>query len=322
MKGALGIDLGGTKARAALVMRDGRVVRAGTRRINRGISPEECVELVASAALEAAGVKDGIRKKVSSVGLAAAGQIHARTREIIYSPNHGWHDVPFARMLAHRLGVPVAIENDVNAAALGEHRFGAGKGAQSLVAVFVGTGIGGAFILDGRLYTGASGVAAEIGHMLCRENGPRCSCGRCGCYEAYAGGACIERRFGSALKRVGASVARKMGFSEPDSVRATDICRAARRGVPLAARYWSEAESALSALAVNLVTALNPEVLVIGGTIGLNAPGLVRQLAAAVRSRSTKGSAGAVRVLRAKTGQNAGVLGASLLKPLSTAPRK
>ncbi len=304
MKKSLGIDLGASNIRAAVVSPEGLAGTVASRSLPAGVSPEECAGVVLDAAIEAAGGKPALAR-MDGAGVASAGRIDKARRKIIYSPNHAWHNVPLARILAGRMGIPVAIENDVNAAALGEFHFGAGRGTRDMAAVFIGTGIGGGFILDGKLYTGSAGVAAEVGHMTFRPGGLLCGCDRRGCHEAYAGGVNIERRYVRALARA--------GKKKPARVLATDVCRAARRGDAIAGRIWNEAEEALAVLAANVVSALNPSVLVIGGSIGLGAPGLVEAIRKGVARRAVESAAGTVRVCRAETGKNAGVLGASLI---------
>jgi glucokinase len=305
MKRSFGIDLGGTWIRAAVVEPSGRMGPTAVRPVCKGINPARCADMIIDACAEAAA---GLKKPacVEKAGIAAAGQMHPDGKTIVFSPNLKWNNVPLASLLEKRLGVPVFIENDVNAAALGEHRFGAGRGAQNLVCIFVGTGIGGGFIIGGRLYRGASGVAAEIGHMIYKPSGPLCGCGKRGCFEAFAGGANFQRRFEAAARR-----SRNKRYA--DKTRATDVCIMAAAGDPLAVRYWNEAETAICVLSSGLVSALNPDVLVIGGSIGLGAPGLVSRVRKFVKERSVESASAAVKIVRAQTGANAGVLGASVL---------
>ncbi|MGH2349014.1 MAG: ROK family protein, partial [bacterium] len=190
---AIGVDLGGTKILTAVVTGDGRVV-ARERVPTPQEGPDSVVAAVAGtveAALAAAGLP---AHAVAGIGVGAPGPLNPETGMVFEPPNlRGWHDVPFRALLADRLGIRTYLQNDADAAALGEWRFGAGRGVDDLVYITVSTGIGGGIIIGGTLLLGVSGTAGEIGHMTIDVNGPRCVCGNTGCLEVLAAGPAIAR---------------------------------------------------------------------------------------------------------------------------------
>ena len=180
----LGIDLGGTFARAAVVDAGGNLIAAAKVPLVER-SPAGVVETIAQAvsdAVKSAGVPLG------ACGVAAAGQIHKDSGVLSVAPNLGWRNVPLGALLTDRLGQPVRVVNDLAAAAWGELHAGAGRGAQDMLVVFVGSGVGSAIIAGGHLVDGGGGVAGELGHIKVVPGGRRCGCGELGCLEAYVGG--------------------------------------------------------------------------------------------------------------------------------------
>ena len=183
----IGVDVGGTKIAAGVVDQQGTVLDRV--RVHTPAVTEEAVD---------EGIVDAVldlveRHAVIGVGVAAAGFVDARRSAVRFAPNLPWRDHPLRDLLTARIGLPVVIENDANAAAWGEFRFGAGADTQDMILVTVGTGIGGGIVLDGRLLRGAWGVAAEIGHIQMVPNGRPCGCGNRGCWEQYASGTALLR---------------------------------------------------------------------------------------------------------------------------------
>src|SRR3990172_6309725 len=193
---AVGIDLGGSKLRGGLVSPAGQLVGR--------------VEVQTEAWKGAPGVMANLKgvisrlldstepARVAGIGIAAAGQIHPKTHAVVYAPNLEWENVPLRDEIESAFGLPVYVENDVRAAAWGEYRFGVGRGVQSLIAVFVGTGVGSGAVVDGILLKGAGNAAGELGHTQVVPDGLPCACGRHGCVEAYASGRGFARRLEAA----------------------------------------------------------------------------------------------------------------------------
>ncbi|WP_292329534.1 ROK family protein, partial [Mesorhizobium sp.] len=190
---ALAFDLGGTELRGALIGRGGEVVA----RVSEPTMTEAGSEAVIGRIIALADklLDDHPQAKVIGIGACAPGPLDPKAGIVIGPPTlSGWHNVPMIDILSRQFGLPVRLENDANAAALGEWRFGAGRGAGSLVFVTVSTGIGGGVIADGHIYHGRRGLAAEIGHMTITGEGDRCFCGNVGCFEAVASGTALGRR--------------------------------------------------------------------------------------------------------------------------------
>jgi len=231
---------------------------------------------------------------------------------VVYAPNLNWQDVPLKAQIEARFGLPVCVENDVRAAAWGEFRFGAGRGAHSLMAVFVGTGVGSGAVLGGQLWRGVSNAAGEIGHTQVVPDGLACVCGQRGCLEAYCSGVGFIRRFESALMVGASTVLRARTGGEPSKLTARHVAQAAAEGDPLAREFWEDAVRYLGLAIANAVTLLNPDRLVLGGGVAEGVPTLVEAVATAVRARTTIMARG-VTVHRAVLGAWAGVAGAAAL---------
>jgi glucokinase len=314
---AVGVDLGGTNARAALLEVDGTGRILAERRapvVDR--SPAAVADLVASlvyAVKQEAGATDQ-----RAVGVGFAGMLRGWSGVVANAPNFGWREVDFRALLRARLGPTVELYNDVNAIAYGETTFGAARGARDVLCVFVGTGIGGGLVADGRLYAGAHHLAGEFGHMKVVRPGPearRCGCGQRGCIEAYASGRHLAERaqqeIGELLAGASSLAVELAGAIE--RVHAGHLDEAARRGDPYATALWSEVTPLLGAALANAVTLLNPACVVLGGTVWEGAPELRRLTLAAYAEAVNAPSGEGARLVDGALGDNAGVLGAAAL---------
>ena len=183
----IGVDVGGTKIAAGVVDELGALL-ATTRRETPATDPEMIEAQIQDAVTELRADHD-----VAAVGVAAAGFVNAVTGMVLFAPNLAWRDEPLGADLRVRLGLPVTVENDANAAAWGEFRFGAASHVQDMVLLTVGTGLGGGIVSEGRLLRGAGGLGAEVGHVRVVPDGIRCGCGNRGCWEQYASGSALER---------------------------------------------------------------------------------------------------------------------------------
>lgn len=305
---AVGIDLGGTKLRGGLLSEGGQLAA-------RVETQTEAWKGVAGVLANLKGVIARIldstdRSRIAGIGIAAAGQIHPRTHAVVYAPNLDWHDVPLRDDIESAFGMPTYVENDVRAAAWGEYRFGVGRDAQSLIAVFVGTGVGSGAVMDGLLVRGFSNAAGELGHTQVVMDGAPCRCGQRGCVEAYASGSGFVRRLRDALDEgVATSLAEETG-RDPARLTAALVARAAAAGDAFARQLWLDAERSLGVALSNYVTILNPELLVLGGGIMTTVPAFADALADRVTKGATLMSRG-VRVLKAALGDSAGIFGAA-----------
>jgi glucokinase len=246
-----------------------------------------------------------------AVGVACAGQIDPRTGAVVFSPNLGWRDVPLGARLTQALGVPVIVENDVRAAAWGE--FVAGDRHGSLVAVFVGTGVGSGAVLDGRLWRGAGNAAGEIGHTQVVPDGLPCGCGRTGCLEAYVSGSGLQRRLAAAMTAGRASRLIDACGGDARRLTARDVYAAAIDGDPLARELWADAARFLTMAVANYVTLLNPSTLVLGGGVIDTVPALFDVVARGILELTTLLAAGSLGIERPRLGDLGGLLGAAAL---------
>ncbi len=298
MQHALGIDVGGTKILTALVDGAGRVVRQWRTPTPAAAGGPAVLAALGDAA-EAALAEVG-RDGVVGVGVSAAGQIDADAGVVAYaSPNlPGWTGTPVGPALRERLGLPVVVDNDGNAAAYGEWWVGAGRGARSLVVVTVGTGVGGGVVLDGRVLRGRRWRGGEIGHMIVEAEGVRCNCGQSGCLEVYASGTAIAR-----LAR-----AARPGW-EAD---ARAVFAAAEAGDEVAAAVLHRSTRYLAAGLVTLANVIDPDRFLLGGGVATQ-PRYMGLVSAALSDPSVAGERGfeLASLGLAALGEAAGAVGAA-----------
>jgi glucokinase len=310
---ALAVDLGGTKLLIGLVDRDGNVLAR-----ERIATPHGGPAAVARAIRDAArSLRAGAGSRgavIAGVGVAVAGPTdHARG--VIYDPPNieGWgRETPFGPLLARELRETVFVENDANAAALGEAWVGAGRGVRDLVYITVSTGIGGGFILDGRLYRGARGTAGEIGHVIIDPDGPRCRCGNRGCLEILASGPAIARQAQEAILR-GDPTSMKRFAGRLDELTAATVAEAARGGDPLAADLYVRAGTRIGIVLGNLLALLNPAMIIVGGGVSKAGELLFQPVREAIRTRVYPRPALGAVVVPAGLGDDVGIIGAAAL---------
>jgi len=273
---ALAADIGGTRVRAALVDEKGEILDR-----RDGITPPDPLDGVAQLRALWKELGDADAK-----ALAIAGSIRASTGELTQSPNlKGWEGT----RLASELGCEVL--NDANAAALGEAWLGGLRGTRAALLLTLGTGVGGGILFGGELWTGATGAAAELGHVAVRPDGPLCGCGSTGCLEMYASGPAIARAAGA-----------------PDAKEAESRARA---GDARARAAFDEAADALGVVLAGLVNAFNPEAIAIGGGLVTTFDLLAPRVEKLVRERAFRLACEGLRIVPAKLGKNAGLLGAA-----------
>ena len=311
---AIGVDIGGTKVAAGVVDDAGKVLAIAKRATPAG-----------SAAATGTAVVELIRELLAtfdagSVGLAAAGFVDEARSRVLFAPNiPGWRDEPLRAVVESAVDLPVVVENDANAAAWGEARHGAGRGEDHLVCVTVGTGIGGGLILDGRLYRGGFGVAAEFGHMQVVPGGRSCGCGQRGCWEQYASGKALVREARAlAAERVDeAAELIALGDGTAEGITGPDVTEAARRGDPVALAAFDEVGRWLGEGLADLAAVLDPGAFIVGG--GVSDAGELL-LAPARRAFAAGLTAGPYRprasVRPAQLGNEAGIVGVADLSRL------
>jgi glucokinase len=311
-KPVLTVDLGGTKIIAAVVLTDGKIISRDYCPTSAGEGPEIVIDRILFAVNRAI-VQAKIKfSEMIGVGIAAAGILDTERGIITTSPNllH-WHNVPLRDIFADRLGIVTYVINDANAAALGEHRFGAGIGFDNIVYLTVSTGIGGGIIVGGELYSGADGCAGEIGHMTVEANGPQCHCGNFGCLEALASGWAVAK---AAIERINngeKSYVVELVDGKIDNITAEIVAAAARRGDQLAADIVAEAAKYFGIGLANLVNIFNPELIVIGGGLSKMGDMLLKPARKVLKERAFQLPAQTVRIVKAHLGSDAGIIGAA-----------
>jgi glucokinase len=318
---AVGVDLGGTKVEVALVDAMGHLERRLRRPTDVKDGPEAVKAEIVDAVRE---LEEGAGSSPTGVGVGVAGQIEANSGVVRFAPNLDWHDVPLQADLGKALGLPVAVTNDVRAAAWGEWLYGAGRGCDDLVCLFVGTGIGGGVVSGGRMLSGCSNTAGELGHMVVDLSGPTCHCGNRGCLEALAGGWAIAQRAREivvAEREKGARLL-KMAGGQPEALTAEIVAEAARQGDPSAQAIMNQAAEALVAGAIGLVNAFNPCCLILGGGVMEGLPEWIIRIEKGVRQRALAAAQVSLQVLPAQLQSDAGVVGAAALAIRVAAERK
>jgi glucokinase len=304
----IGVDVGGTKVAAGLVDSDGTIV-AKTRHHTPSQDPVQVQGVIASAVRELAADHD-----VEAVGIGAAGLVDAARSTVLFAPNLAWRNEPLRAAVEQRCGLPVVVENDANAAAWGEARFGAGRGEPYVVMVTVGTGLGGGIIRDGELYRGRLGIAAEIGHMILEPYGRRCGCGNRGCWERYASGNALVREAQelATISPVIASRLLERVGGRPEAITGIAVTQAAREGDEAALEAFRVVGRWLGHGMATLAAVLDPGMFVIGGGV-CEAGELLR--APAVETFEERLTARAYRdapaVRLAELGSEAGIVGAA-----------
>jgi glucokinase len=311
-KWAIGADLGGTKVEVAQVDTFGQMHRRLVRATQVKDGPAAVEAEIIAAVRE---LQESMVSPPFGLGVGVAGQIEPRSGRVRFAPNLNWHDVPLQADLQQALGLPVVVTNDVRAATWGEWRYGAGQGCADLVCLFVGTGIGGGVVSGGRMLSGCSNTAGELGHITIDQHGPACHCGHRGCLEALASGWAIARRAQEfiAVGLPASAPLLKLVGGQPEAVTAKIVAQAAQAGDPLAQELVDEVAQALIAGAVGLVNAFNPCRLILGGGVIEGLPELVEWVERGVRQRALAAATAPLQILPTSLRNDAGVIGGAAL---------
>jgi glucokinase len=293
---SIGLDLGGTHIKAVVVAKSGEVLRQA----HLDTPPGRQVNAVVKALAEVCQGFIVEHPEVDSIGLGAPGLVDLDRKVIRVAPNFpAWKDVPLSELVSAKIQRPVLLENDVNCFGLAEHRWGAGRGFKNLIALAVGTGIGGAIILDGQLYRGSSGAAGELGHISVDLWGPKCGCGNLGCVERYLGEQWFTREAQTVLGPVKSPA---------------EISARAQAGDVAALQYLEGRGEILGVACTTLIHIFDPEAIVIGGGIAQAGEAFFRGINRAIRERAYTALADKVQILPAQLGTYSGAMGAALLE--------
>lgn len=308
----VGVDIGGTKIAAGIVDEDGTILE----RTRWETDPEDLARIDGSIVAAITELRAGFQ--VGAVGVAAAGFVSPRRDSVMFAPNIAWRDYPLRDRIAESVELPIVVENDANAAGWAEFRFGAGRDVEHMVMVTIGTGVGGAIIVDGHLLRGAYGVAAEIGHLKMVPNGHYCGCGHEGCWERYASGQALtlaarhrvttDPEGGRAMQRIA---------GEGHRIKGPHVARAAMEGDPTALEIFGDLGRWIGMGCASLAAVLDPELIVLGGGVA-EAGELFLDAAREgfVDHLSARGHRPEARIELAVLGNDAGIIGAGDLARL------
>jgi glucokinase len=301
----LAADIGGTNTRMAVVNENGDILTLLKKTTYCEAGREEMIKFIISCAGETIEESKLSKEEICGMGIGFPGPLNAETGTIFNPPNlQGWDSVPLRDILEKELKVPVAIENDANAAALGEWWKGAGSGADSLFCITLGTGVGGGIILDGKVWHGASSIAGEIGHTTVIRDGIKCTCGNIGCLEAYACSGGILKRVNDALLNE-----RDNGVQPLTSLK--QVNQMAMQGNEIVLNVIKETGVILGIAIANIANLLNPEMIVLFGGVTNLGEHLVVPLKEEVKGRAFKKATDSLRIELSQLGDNSGILGAA-----------
>lgn len=304
----IGLDLGGTNIKGALLDRNGNILFKKEVATLAQEGPEAVALRMAGlvSEFEAAAKTDG--EEVIGVGIGIPGLPDQENGDVIFAPNLGWRNVPLVKLLKKTVTVPVLLENDANVAALGEQWRGAGRGSQNMIMITIGTGIGGGLIINGGLYSGTNGNAGEIGHTVIDPAGPLCTCGRQGCLETLTSAMAMKRMAEEAVAR-----GEKTSLAEQKEIEARDVICAAREKDPIADKIVNSVAHYLGIGIANMINLFNPDTVVIGGGVSRAGDILLNPLRDSTRKWSLDASCRVVKLALAELGNDAGCIGAGRL---------
>lgn len=297
----IGVDVGGTNVKLGLVDAQGRVF-SRSRLVTKSYSSQPIALITAMAdeihrLLQAAGLKSSC---VSGIGIGLPGLIDPFSGQVIFLPNiPKWKNIPLRRILEKKTGLAVFLDNDVNVITLGEWRFGAGTGSKHMMGMTLGTGVGAGLILNGSLYRGPGFAAGELGHMPINLTGPKCTCPSYACLESYVGNQRLIKR---AVKQ----------FRRRD-ITLEEISDLAKQQDRTALAFWQELGQHVGSALVGVVNLLNPEKIVIGGGISKSSRFFFPEIRRQIKQRAMPVQAKMVRVVKARLGDDTGLIGASVL---------
>ncbi len=311
---AIGIDLGGTYTKLALVDKKGKLFYRVTLSTASYEGKEALIDAIAYEVVMILKKARLTLKDLLGVGVGVPGLVDFKRGFVYHLTNvPGWRNVSLKKILEKKLKKKVLIDNDVNLMAFGEYKFGAGGGAEDLVCITLGTGVGGGIIIDGKLYRGASFVAGEIGHMPLKEEGLSCNCGSFGCLERYVGNRFIVEEIKGKIRAGEYSLIKKLVKNNLSLVTPEVISYAAKRNDKLAIDFWKEIGRRIGITLSGVINLLNPEKIIIGGGLANAGQILFKSIRDTVDERALPIPKRTVKIIKAKLGADAGIVGAAAL---------
>jgi len=320
---AIGVDVGGTKVAAGVVDADGQII-AKLKRSTPAASPPRTEQAIADVVTALLAVPELADQEVVPIGLGAAGFVDAARSTMLFAPNLAWRDEPLKQRVEERIGREVVVENDANASAWAEARFGAARGYCDVMLVAVGTGIGAGIIIGGELYRGRWGIGGEPGHVRVVPDGRLCGCGNRGCWEQYCSGSALVAEAREFARRTpeGAIRLLQLGGGTPEGISGPQITQAANEGDPAALRCFQTIGGWLGQGLADLAAILDPACFVIGGGVSEAADLLLDPARAAFeRALTGRGHRPFAEIRVAELGPDAGLVGAADLARQEAPPR-
>ena len=309
----IGIDLGGTKIAAGVTDKDGKILAEAATPTLAQRPYQEVVRDMADCALKALQQSGHSLAEVGTIGVGIPGVAENKNGVVIFCTNLGWHDVPLREELQKHIDKPVYIDNDATVAALAESRAGVSKDAHSSIFLTLGTGVGGGIVFDGKPWTGAHGVGTELGHITMEIDGIPCTCGKRGCLERYCSATALIRMGREAAAEHPDSLILTMAGGEPDNINGKIVVDAARQGDPAALSVFDRYTTYLALAVNNVVTFLDPEVIVLGGGVSQAGAFLADAVREKVPGLLLFKALSFGRLELAVLGNEAGIIGAAML---------
>jgi len=263
----VGIDVGGTKISGALATAEGKIISRVKSPTPKGALPKKIVRIISDLLEEMLYAKGLTKNNLSGAGIGIPGIINTKTGKVIRTPNMGLSGTNLQKQLEKKLKIRCSLGNDVNLGTLGEKWLGAAKKAENVVGLFIGTGIGAGIIIDNKLVTGSHGAAAEIGHMVIQNNGPKCSCGNIGCLEAFAGRWAIERDIRQEIDKGKKTILTKLISKKSDRIKSRFLRKALQLHDALTIKILKTAAEQLGIACISIKHIFDPEMIILGGGV-------------------------------------------------------
>jgi glucokinase len=310
----VGVDLGGTKILTGVFTNSLKFVGRSKMSTKPERGAETVIERIAHCVQDAIDECDLDIKQIKGVGIGSPGSVDPENGKVMFAGNLGWKDVALKKELEKQLDLPVFLQNDCNVCTLGVHEVELEGKPKNMVGVFLGTGIGGGLIVEGKLFSGFNRTAGEVGHMMLEVNGPKCTCGNRGCWEALSSRSALFRQVQEAVKGGQKTVLTEMLGNDLKDLRSGDLRKAIKQGDKFVEHIVEEAAKYTGIAVANLINILSPEVVVIGGGL---MDALENEMLSVVvetaREHAFPGSDKGVKILPSKLGDDAGITGGAVL---------
>ncbi len=309
----IGIDVGGTNVKIALVDEQGKIIYSNSVPTYAKMGYEYTVNNIKQAIRDLMKETNTNETNIEAIGFDFPGQIDYQNGIVKLAPNiPGWVNVPIAKMIEDEFHIPTKVDNDVRCAALGEMKFGAGRGCRNFICITVGTGIGSGIVINGQLVRGCANAAGEIGHIkLQMKDGPLCGCGDTGCFEAFASGPAIVAMAQDYIK--GGKAAKFSEMAGDGEITPYIVAKAAEAGDVVAKRIFETIGEYIGLGLTSVINLLNPEKVIIGGGVADSGELILEPIRRTIKARAMKVARESVQIVPAELGNSAGVIGASML---------